>query len=477
MKTTLPSLAALLLAAAIAFLASFTLEAQAPPAPITIGVALPHGQLGDGAANVPAALRQSVVEQLHRPGVETVALDASTPEQLDAEARSKHCTHILYTNLEQKHAGGGLLHKLAPMAGMLSMGAMAGAAGHMGGGGVMSAVAQSAAQNAAQSAVSNSLAATQQQAMAQMTGAQQSGIKRGDTVSLEYRLVQVGSTTPIQSATLQGKADADGQDVLTPLIGQLAGSVSATGSAAAPATPPAPGGASATAAGAAATAGAAASGTAAASSGTSRFGGLFGHHQAPQTAAAGAPPDCAQIAAVADAHVSMEACQKMMATQKAYDSALADPKAARPGDEQMSCDQIIAEMKQQQFATPDKGQLADAQSALADEQAMIAKHQKEAAVQQAKEQAMVDAASTTDRVTEMASMGMVRGRALETTEKTLDAENKAMNRRMLDESKPTDTRAMNSTADLMSGAGTQLTANPRLARLTQLANTHHCHGG
>jgi hypothetical protein len=29
----------------------------------------------------------------------------------------------------------------------------------------------------------------------------------------------------------------------------------------------------------------------------------------------------------------------------------------------------------------------------------------------------------------------------------------------------------------MSGAGTQLTANPRLARLTQLANTHHCHGG
>jgi hypothetical protein len=272
---------------------------------------------------------------------------------------------------------------------------------------------------------------------------------------------------------LQGKADADGQDVLSPLIGQLAGSVSATGAATAPATAPATAGAS----GAAAAAGAATASTTAGSSGTSRFGGLFGHHQAPQTAPSGvAPMDCTQIASIADAHVSMEACQKMMATQKAYDTALADPSASRPGDEHMNCDQIIAEMKQQQITAPDKAQVASAQAAVADEQAMIAKHQKEAAVQQAKDQALVDAASATDRATEMATMGVVRGRALEAAEKTVDAQDKAMNRRMLDESKPTDTKMLNTTADLASGVGTQLTANPRLARLTQLANTHHCHG-
>jgi hypothetical protein len=52
-----------------------------------------------------------------------------------------------------------------------------------------------------------------------------------------------------------------------------------------------------------------------------------------------------------------------------------------------------------------------------------------------------------------------------------------MNRRMLDEAKPTDTRMLNSTAALATGAASQLSANPRLARLVQLANTHRCRGG
>ena len=91
----------------------------------------------------------------------------------------------------------------------------------------MTALAQGAAQNA----ISSSVTAGQQQAMAQqLTGAQQSGVKRGDTISLEYRLTAVGSTTPLQSATLQGKADNDGQDVLSPLVGQLAGALAGSAS-------------------------------------------------------------------------------------------------------------------------------------------------------------------------------------------------------------------------------------------------------
>jgi hypothetical protein len=457
MKTTLSGLTALTLAAAALFLASFGLRAQTPASPMTIGVVLPHGQL-DGGASVSGALRQSVVEQLRRPGVETVALDGTSPEQVDAEARTKHCTHVLYTNVEQKHAGGGLLHKLAPMASMLSLGAMAGAGGRMGGG-AMSALAQGAAQNA----ISSSVASSQQQALGQLTGAQQSGVKRGDTISLEYRLTAVGSTAPLRSATLQGKADNDGQDVLSPLVGQLAGSVA--GSAGVPAGAPA------------ATTTSTAPSAPPSSSGTSMLGGLFGRHRAPPSQAPAATPDCAQIAAMPDAHVSLEACQKMMASQQAYNGALADPSASRPGDEQMSCDQIMAEMKQQQISAPDKAQAAEAQSAVKDEQAMLAKHQKEAAVQQAKDQARDNAASAADRATEMATMGVVSGHALAAAEKVNDAEDKAMNRRMLDEAKPTDTRMLNSTAALATGAASQLSANPRLARLVQLANTHRCRGG
>ena len=458
MKTTLSGLTALTLAAAALFLASFGLRAQTPASPMTIGVVLPHGQL-DGGASVSGALRQSVVEQLRRPGVETVALDGTSPEQVDAEARTKHCTHVLYTNVEQKHAGGGLLHKLAPMASMLSLGAMAGAGGRMGGG-AMSALAQGAAQNA----ISSSVASSQQQALGQLTGAQQSGVKRGDTISLEYRLTAVGSTAPLRSATLQGKADNDGQDVLSPLVGQLAGSVA--GSAGVPAGAPA-----------ATTTTSTAPAAPPSSSGTSMLGGLFGRHRAPPSQAPAATPDCAQIAAMPDAHVSLEACQKMMASQQAYNGALADPSASRPGDEQMSCDQIMAEMKQQQISAPDKAQAAEAQSAVKDEQAMLAKHQKEAAVQQAKDQARDNAASAADRATEMATMGVVSGHALAAAEKVNDAEDKAMNRRMLDEAKPTDTRMLNSTAALATGAASQLSANPRLARLVQLANTHRCRGG
>ena len=458
MKTTLSGLTALTLAAAALFLASFGLRAQTPASPMTIGVVLPHGQL-DGGASVSGALRQSVVEQLRRPGVETVALDGTSPEQVDAEARTKHCTHVLYTNVEQKHAGGGLLHKLAPMASMLSLGAMAGAGGRMGGG-AMSALAQGAAQNA----ISSSVASSQQQALGQLTGAQQSGVKRGDTISLEYRLTAVGSTAPLRSATLQGKADNDGQDVLSPLVGQLAGSVA--GSAGVPAGAPA-----------ATTTTSTAPAAPPSSSGTSMLGGLFGRHRAPPSQAPAATPDCAQIAAMPDAHVSLEACQKMMASQQAYNGALADPSVSRPGDEQMSCDQIMAEMKQQQISAPDKAQAAEAQSAVKDEQAMLAKHQKEAAVQQAKDQARDNAASAADRATEMATMGVVSGHALAAAEKVNDAEDKAMNRRMLDEAKPTDTRMLNSTAALATGAASQLSANPRLARLVQLANTHRCRGG
>jgi hypothetical protein len=41
---------------------------------------------------------------------------------------------------------------------------------------------------------------------------------------------------------------------------------------------------------------------------------------------------------------------------------------------------------------------------------------------------------------------------------------------------PTEVKMNSQTADFATGAASQMTANPRLARLTQRANSHHCKG-
>lgn len=461
MKTTLTRLAILLLSAAVLHLAeSSSLAAQSPAAPMTIGVALPHGQLGDGAGNVSGALRQGLMQQLRRPGIEVVALDAASPEQIDAEARARHCSHVLYTNVQQKHGGGGLFNRLAPLASMLPLSAMAGG-GRMGGGAL-----EQVAQTAAQGAMNAQAASAQQQAISQLPSMQQSGIKRGDTVSVEYRLMTVGSSTPLKSATLQGKADADGQDVLTPLMTQLAGSIASPASGEAQAPSPATSSTSGT-------------DPAGSAGGSSMLGGLFHRHTPPpqNQPTPGAPPDCAAIANMPNMPISADACQKMMGAQQAYNAALADPRASQPGDEQMSCDQILAELKQQQYTVPDKAKVAEGQATAAREAALLNKHVAEVQEEVVRDSATMEAASMADRATEAATMGVVQGRATAAAEKVVQAREKASNERMIAESKPTDTALMNITGDSISSAGQQLTANPRLARLTQLATNHHCHGG
>ena len=61
----------------------------------------------------------------------------------------------------------------------------------------------------------------QQQAVNQL--AQFNGqIKSKDDVSVQYQLVATGQTAPVVQNALQGKAKADGEDVLTPLLTQAA---------------------------------------------------------------------------------------------------------------------------------------------------------------------------------------------------------------------------------------------------------------
>ena len=64
----------------------------------------------------------------------------------------------------------------------------------------------------------------QQQAMNQLTGFNKE-IKSKDDVAMQYQLVPTGQTAPRLQDSLKAKAKSDGEDVMTPLLTQVATSV------------------------------------------------------------------------------------------------------------------------------------------------------------------------------------------------------------------------------------------------------------
>lgn len=185
-------------------------EAAAPAA--RIGIVMPKAQLGQGNAgqDVAVPVRQLIMSYMAGPVVELVPLEARIPAQIEAEAQAKGCTHLLYTTVEQKKGRkgiGGLLGAVAPAAGMLT-GMSAG--GDAGGAMIMGAASQAAAQ------------AAQQQALDNLTQAQAGSVKAKDEISLIYQLVTLVGAKPPLEATLKAKAEENGQDLLSPLVEQLA---------------------------------------------------------------------------------------------------------------------------------------------------------------------------------------------------------------------------------------------------------------
>jgi hypothetical protein len=217
----------LLLAATFAaiHLGATSARAQAPAAaptpataPATICIALPQAQLGQGnnsPTDVSEPVRTALGTFMAGPAVQLVRLDARIPVQIDAEATQKGCGYVLRSGLTQKKGGGSFLKKMAPLAGALPM--LGGVGGNMG-----SVMAAQAVSSAASAAAAQSM---QEDAIAAMTGAQQSNVKAGDTITFEYALTAVGNATPIQQGKLQQKAKQDGEDLISPLLEQVATAV------------------------------------------------------------------------------------------------------------------------------------------------------------------------------------------------------------------------------------------------------------
>ena len=200
-----------------------TPPAPPPPPPKTkICLVLPKAQLGQGTtgADVGEPVRATLSAYLGGPATDLVPLTARIPIQIDAEAQELGCEYVLYSSVTQKKAGGfgKMFAAAAPIATMAGgMGAMGGNYGAMMAG---QAVAQAATTAAAQSA--------QQEAMEQLGGAAKSNIKKGDQVTLEYRLMKPGVAEPVAAQSAIAKAKETGEDLVSPLIEQAATQVLTT---------------------------------------------------------------------------------------------------------------------------------------------------------------------------------------------------------------------------------------------------------
>ncbi|HEX5786614.1 MAG TPA: hypothetical protein VFY03_00430 [Woeseiaceae bacterium] len=185
-------------------------------APLRIGIVVPKAQLGQGNSgqDVAEPVRQLIMAYMAGPMLELVPLNARVPAQIVAEAEAAGCTHVLYTSVEQKKAKkglGGMLGAVAPAAGLLT--------GMGGGGDVASMMAMSAATQAMSQVAAQ---AAQEQALSTLTQAQAGTVKKKDEIVLEYQLQPVSGGGAPLTEKLSAKADEDGEDLLSPLVEQLA---------------------------------------------------------------------------------------------------------------------------------------------------------------------------------------------------------------------------------------------------------------
>jgi hypothetical protein len=164
---------------------------------IRIGVVMPTAQVSTGnAAEAAEVVRNGFANYLKGPTIEVFPLAARLPSQANEEARKNQCDYVLYSSLTQKKGGGGGMFGRA-------FGNVAGsAAGRIPG-------SNSAGTAAARSATSAGVYTT-----AAMLGS----IKARDEVSLEYKLESMDVSMAGVTNTVKAKANADGEDIVTPLI-------------------------------------------------------------------------------------------------------------------------------------------------------------------------------------------------------------------------------------------------------------------
>jgi len=155
-------------------------------------VAVKADKVGDGmsARDLSAAIQNTLAQYLKSPNVELVQLESRLPSAIDAEAKQKECDFVLYTNVSRKKGGGfGMFGKIGQVVPVAGMGTKTGQ--------VVSTVVHTAATMSA-------------------------NVKSKDEILLEVKLHQPGNSSPLLTKQAKAKAKSDGEDIIAPVIEQVA---------------------------------------------------------------------------------------------------------------------------------------------------------------------------------------------------------------------------------------------------------------
>ena len=155
------------------------------------------------ADSVASAVRNLFVSFLSGPSMKAVPLDARLASQANEEARQKNCSAVLTTTLQETHHGDH--HKLADLTHAAGT-----AAGYMPYGGVGGAVAAGATVGGAE-AVSSVAYAT----------------RNKDEMALDYTVTSTDGKAILPHRSDKAKAQADGEDLITPLVAKAAEAIAA----------------------------------------------------------------------------------------------------------------------------------------------------------------------------------------------------------------------------------------------------------
>jgi hypothetical protein len=175
---------------------------------IRIGVSVKTGSVGDGisSADLAAAVQNTLGEYLKGTKIELIPLEAKLNGMIDSEAKTKECDYILFANVSHKKGGfGGMFGSvIAPAIGSVGLGHTGNVAGNIAG------------QVGTHAIVS--------------AGTVASNVKSKDEITLDVKLNQT-SGTAILTKQYKNKAKSNGQDIISPLIEQLAQAVIAAAKA------------------------------------------------------------------------------------------------------------------------------------------------------------------------------------------------------------------------------------------------------
>ncbi len=167
---------------------------------VRIGINVKTGSVGEGlnASDLAAAVQNTLGEYLKGTNVELIPLEAKLASAIENEAKEKECDFVLYINASHKKGGGGgfgMFSKvIAPAIGQTGIGHTGSTAGNIAG------------QVATQAIVS--------------AGSVAGNTKAKDEITLDVKLQKGGSSA--FSKQYKAKAKSNGDDILSPMIEQIA---------------------------------------------------------------------------------------------------------------------------------------------------------------------------------------------------------------------------------------------------------------